>query len=36
MDNKEKSWGGKRSGAGRPAGTTGPYKADELKRMVVS
>ena len=32
MDNKAKSWGGKRLGAGRPAGTTGPYKADELKK----
>lgn len=32
MDTKSKSWGGKRTGAGRPVGTTGAYKSDELKK----
>ena len=32
MTNEDKSWGGKRAGAGRPVGTKGPNKTPEEKK----
>ncbi len=32
MSDREKAWGGKRQGAGRPTGTKGSYKDDAIKK----